>query len=93
MSYEEPNIVRVEERVNHLEKMQEMHEKDMIEICTALKDLRSNMDGFIRDIHRDIAAIRVELAKPKGIGVPVAIIMNILSVLVTALAVFLLTGK
>ncbi len=92
MSTEEINIVRVAERINHLEKLHERQEKDLMDACIAIKDLRNNMDGFIRDIHRDIAAIRIELAKPIGVGWNTAITLNILSVMVTALTVYLLTG-
>jgi hypothetical protein len=87
----EADIVRVEEKVNHLEKLCHRQERDIQDICAALKDLRSDTDGFIRDIHRDIASIKVSMAKPQGVSWAVMIIINMLAVISTGLIVYLVT--
>jgi len=86
------NIIRAQEKINHIEKMQQIQQRDIEAIGVTLKELRSMTDSFIRDIHRDIAAIRVELAKPSGISWSLALTLNALSVMVTALAMYVLTS-
>jgi len=84
-------ITRVEEKVVHLEKVQKMQQDSIIDICQTMKTLKDTTDSFIRDIHKDISAIRIELARPQGISWSVAIVVNALSVISTALIVYLVT--
>jgi len=92
MSDMEHSLVRVQERINHIEKLQQIQQSNLEEVCGSVKELRITTDSFIRDIHRDIAAIRIELAKPSGVSWPLALTLNGLSVLVTALTMYVLTG-
>ncbi len=93
MTEERHIVARVEERMNHLEKVQEIHDKNLSDVCSTLKELRSTTDSFIRDIHRDIAAIRVELAKPQGVSWTLAFTLNIMSIIVTALIMYVVTEQ
>lgn len=89
----ENNIIRVEEKVSHLEKVCERQQKDLEDVCDSIKSLRTTTDGFIRDIHRDIAAIRVEMAKPSGVSWATMIVINMLAVVTTGLIVYLATAS